>query len=354
MEVLDHKCISCGAKLPFNPKTQKWDCPYCGRSYELKELQEYEKNHMDEYEVEKETENDGEEVDMDMYTCPDCGAEIIADKNTSATFCVYCGNTSIIKKKFQGKFKPMKLIPFKNTKKEAIAKFKALGKGKMFTPKDFLDEKNIEKIEGVYIPFWLYDYDVSGSVEMEGTKSTTWHSGDYRYEKIDTYGLHREGKMEYRKVPADGSTKFDDNTMDSVEPFDYNGLVDFNMSYLSGFFSEKYDLNADDTKSRVLERITNSTKNQFISTGNGYSGVKVVSSKLNAENLACNYVLLPVWMLNIKYQDKMHFFAMNGQTGKMVGNIPIDKKKLNIARILSFGISFIVAFLAILLFTIIF
>ena len=326
MDVLDHECPSCGAQLPFNPKSQKWDCHYCGSSYSLEELTEIE---------EKIKKASDESVSIDEYTCSNCGAGIIADQNTSATFCVYCGSASIIKSQFKGEFKPDKIIPFKNTKEEVVKKFKGFTKGKIFAPKDFTDMKNLEKVTGVYIPFWTYDADVSARLDGIGKNTKTWRSGDYVYTKTDEYTVMRDGTMKYERVPADGSKKFDDDTMDSVEPFDYSGLKDFNMSYLSGFLSEKYDVSKEEAKKRADSRIINSSKDELLKTAK-YQSVSVSNMDCSIDNKKTEYVLLPVWMLNIKYNDKLHLFAMNGQTGKMVGNVPIDNKKRVLAAIGAF------------------
>ena len=315
MEVLDHKCPACTAKLPFNPVTQKWDCEYCGLSYNLEELEKFEK---------KQNKNKKSNVDADVYECPDCGAKVIADENTTATFCVYCGNTNIIKNRLTDEFKPLKIIPFKNTKEEAISAFKRFKTGKIFTPKDFSKETNIEKLTGVYIPFWIYDCNVDGNIDVSATKVTRWRSGDYKYTKTDSYAVKRAGNMSFDNVPVDGSTKFDNDTMDSIEPFNYQELKDFNMSYLSGFLSEKYDVNKEEAYKRAYERIEKSTIDELKSTINFYDSVNIVNSNINVDVKEAEYILLPVWMLNVKYKDKMHMFAMNGQTGKMVGNIPID------------------------------
>jgi DNA-directed RNA polymerase subunit RPC12/RpoP len=331
MEVLDHKCPSCTAKLPFNPTTQMWDCQYCGSSYKLEELEEFEKK-----QKEQENKSKKSDVNADVYECPNCGAKVITDENTTATFCVYCGSTSIIKNRLTDEFRPVKIIPFANTKNEAIASFKRFKRGKLFTPKDFSDESNIEKLTGVYIPFWVYNCDVEGDINVSATKVKTWRSGNYRYTKTDSYSVKRVGNMCFEKIPVDGSIKFDDNTMDSIEPFDYKGLKDFNMSYLSGFLSEKYDVDKEESYKRAYERIKNTTINELKSTIRGYSSITVTGSNTNVDIKKTEYILLPVWMLNIKYKDKMHLFAMNGQTGKMVGNIPIDKKKMWLAWIGSF------------------
>lgn len=346
MEVLDHKCPGCGAMLPFNPKTQKWNCDYCGGSYTLEEINEYELKHKEEVKSKSKKSN----VDADMYECPNCGAKIIADENTTATFCVYCGSTSIIKNKLVDEFKPNRIVPFKNTKEEAIEAFKKFKKGKIFAPKDFSNKENIEKITGVYIPFWTYDCHGQGSIDCKAVNVKSWRSGDYRYTQTDTYDLLRAGDMDFEKVPVDGSTKFDDDTMDSIEPFDYNELVDFDMSYLSGFLSEKYDVGKEEAYQRANSRIENSVIDLLKDTATGYGTVTIKNKNIEIQENKSEYILLPVWMLNIKYKEKMYLFAMNGQTGKMVGNIPIDNKKRLLYSVGFFMLALIVSYLVCILF----
>ncbi len=312
MGVLDHKCISCGATLPFNPKTQRWDCDYCGASYSLIDLNKKE------YEIKKQS----KPLNLDSYHCPDCGAQIVADETTTATFCVYCGNTNIIKDRLKGDFNPSKIIPFKTTKEQAINAFKKMRKGKIYAPKEFSDEKNIQKITGVYIPFWVYDCNSNGRVTFYCKNVKTWSSGDYTYTKTDHYEVIRGGSMEFDNVPVDGSTKFIDDMMDSIEPFDYKDLEDFDVSYLSGFLSESYDIDKELASTRMKKRVENTMIEELKKTVKAYSSVNLTNTDINLNIGETEYMLLPVWMLNIKYNDKNYLFAMNGQTGKMIGDVP--------------------------------
>lgn len=321
MDVLDHECPSCGANIPFNPITQKWDCKYCGASYSLEDFKKYDN--------EIKNENKGEEkIEIDEYECPNCGARVVTDSNTSATSCVYCGSTTIIKSRLQGEFKPSKVIPFSQPKERAIEEFYKFSKKKWFAPKEFCRRENIQKVEGVYIPFWLYNCKSSGKIQADLKKFTTWSSGDYRYTKVDIYDCIREGNMEFIGVPVDGSTKFADDIMDSIEPYDYEKMKLFSPSYLSGFLAEKYDVEKEDAYSRAKNRIKNSTIDELKSNISGFDVVTVRDSNVDIQRDSDEYVLLPVWMLNIMYKNKMYTFAMNGQTGKMVGNVPISPKKL--------------------------
>lgn len=339
MDVLDHKCPGCGAMLPFNPATQKWDCQYCGTSYTLEQLTEFEAKQQKAYQENTKSE---ETMSADLYKCPNCGAEVITDENTSATFCVYCGSTNIIKDRLVKGLKPTYIIPFKKTKEQALDAFRIFRKGKIFAPKDFSNPENIKKITGVYIPFWLYDAHTSGTATFNATKVKHWRSGDYNYTQTDRYSVIRSGQMDFQKVPVDGSTKFDDNTMDSIEPFKYEELKPFNMSYLSGFLSEKYDVGQEEAYNRAKLRMDNSTVDEFKSTVLGYSSVTLESEAIEIRENNAQYVLLPVWMLNITYKDNVYLFALNGQTGKMVGDIPIDKKKRLLYGTLCFFASFLV------------
>ena len=181
----------------------------------------------------------------------------------------------------------------------------------------------IEKLTGVYIPFWLYDAEADGEVSGTATNIKTWRSGNYRYTKTDTYRVKRGGKANFIRIPVDGATKFDDDTMDSIEPFDYNEIKEFSAGYLSGFLAEKYDVDSEAACKRAELRVKNALENYLKGDIVGYSVVNVGDANIQEKILKSEYVLFPVWMLNIKYKDEMHLFAMNGQTGKMVGNVPI-------------------------------
>jgi len=352
-KVVDSICPNCGSKLDYNAKLKKWKCKYCDGEFTLEELKE--KNNAasdinnEKPEVEKVVEEETtskketkEEVQEDYvnYTCQNCGAQIIADEQTSATFCVYCGNTAILKNKLSDKFHPDWIIPFK--KEEALAKeeFKNLSKGRPLCPKEFTDIKNIEKIKGVYIPFWLFNYETSGVLVCKGTTVRSWTVGDTRYTETKYYDLVRAGSMNFTRVPKDGSTRFDDNIMDSIEPFNYEEFEEYNHAYLSGFYAEKYDVEPEIASKDAAQRAINSATDEMYNDSNGVCATKrIEQNTIQAKETKREYVLLPVYMVNVKYQGKMYPFAMNGQTGEFIGDIPIDNKKLWMYRIgIFFGV----------------
>lgn len=339
---IDHKCPNCGAKIVFVPELGKWKCDNCKGEFDLETLKKYNNASSEENNKDIETEVDTNYVE---YHCKNCGAKIIADENTASTFCVYCGNTAILKSKLSGKFAPSKIIPFKKSKDEALEAFKNLSKGKPLMPKFFNKKENIEKLSGVYIPFWLYSVSAEGNIDVSATKVATWTSGDTSYTKTDTYDVTREGKMKYDRIPVDGSTRFADDLMNTIEPFNYNEMVDYNHAYLSGFLAEKYDVESEKGEAVAKQRAEETTKNTFLASVTGYSSTIIKNSNINETIDNVEYVLLPVWMVNVKYKDQYYTFAMNAQTGEFVGDIPISKE-----RAIAFGIGiFLVVALIVLL-----
>ena len=346
---LENRCPSCRASIKFNAKLQKWKCEYCGSEFTLEEMKKHSDNASTEKKNKKDAKVEDDNIEYVQYHCESCGAEIIADSETSATFCVYCGNTAILQSKLSGKFSPDLVIPFKKTKEEAIEAFKGLSKGRPLMPKDFNDEKNIEKIRGIYIPFWLFDINNSGDIEMNATTSESWRVGDTRYTKTNYYKVVRGGTMDYIKIPVDGSTRFDNDIMNTIEPFNYEELVEYNHAYLSGFYAEKYDQDAKDVFAEAADRSINSTKEIFRNDARQYLTKTITSDTVIAKERNRYYALLPVWMVNVKYKDKMHIFAMNGQTGEFIGNIPLDVGK----AFLYFFIIFISVFAGIIILSLI-
>ena len=347
MNVSDYKCLSCSANLRFDPPTQKWVCDYCGASYTKQELDKAygtDDNLKNETEIKKES-------NYDCYNCPNCGAEIIMDDTTTATFCVYCGSNAIVKNKLKGEFNPSKIIPFKTTKKDAIEAFKQYEKGKLFIPKEFTKPSNIEKISGIYIPFFIYDCDVNSTLQVKATRVSTWTTPSYSYTKTDYYNLYRDASSHFENIPVDGSTKFPDDIMNSIEPFNYEDMQEFSPTYLTGFLSERYNVDQNKLFEIAKKRAEKTSEDEILSTITSYNTKTISNRNHNIQkNDTSEYVLLPVWMLNVKFKDKIYTFAMNGQTGKFVGNIPIDWKKFWIYWFVIFSISAIITSLLVILF----
>ena len=350
---IDHKCPNCNAKLNFDIKLQKWKCDYCDSQFTLEELQKRINNAATDKKNDDTDLVEDDEATYVQYNCPDCGAEIVADELTSATFCIYCGNTAILKNKLAGKFKPDFIIPFKKTEEDARNAFKNVTKGKPFAPGSFISKSNIEKIRGVYIPFWLYTINLTGNCKIAATRTTSWSSGDTHYTKTDYYDVIRGGSMVFNRIPVDGSSRFDDALMNTIEPFNYKDLKPYNHAYLSGFIAEKYDIDKTSSFGAARDRSVSTADQEFLGTCTGYATKNIVNRDYFPKTEVCEYVLLPVYMVNVKYNGKFYTFAMNGQTGEFVGNVPVSPGKVILKTLIAFTIAFVVALiLSLILFAI--
>lgn len=333
-DVLEYKCPCCGAGLIFGEESQKMTCQYCDNTFELEAVKDYndsqERTDSEEYTAEecaKEEWSQQEQGSLHGFLCPSCAGQIITDANTAATFCPYCGNPSIISGRISGGLKPDGVIPFKTSKEDAKAAFLKLCKGKPLLPKMFIEEQQLEKITGMYVPFWLYDCSSDFQGRYSATRIHSWSDANYIYTKTDHYLLVREADAAFDGIPMDGSSKMDDTFMESIEPYDHDELVDFETAYLSGFLADKYDVPAENGKERVRQRVDRSINDMLQTSFLGFSTVVPTSKQLRIHQSGTRYVLLPVWMLNTTYKGKTYTFAMNGQTGKMTGTLPICGKR---------------------------
>lgn len=295
-------------------------------------------------EIEAEPPNPDEQEDTsefeshtNLYTCSSCGSEIMADDDTTATFCYYCHNPVILSGRLTGDYKPHKIIGFRITREQAVTSFKNWCSQKKYIPRSFRSEQQIEKITGLYVPFWVTDCDVAADFHATGKKIRNWTSGDYRYTETQEYDVIRKAKILAKGIPADGESKIEDLLMESIEPFDYNDLKDFSMTYLSGFFADKYDVDKGGVFPRIRERAALAGKNTIRASVTGYSAVVPSHESYNINKTKWQYIMLPVWFMTYNYQGKIYEFALNGQTGKLAGTPPLDKKKLAFHSVL-FGI----------------
>lgn len=333
MSVLQqYKCPCCDGAIEFDTQAQKMKCPYCDTEFEMQTLVEYDQVLKQEQPDQMDWNTQagtqwlpGEEEGMRVYCCNSCGGQIVGDATTAATECPFCGNPVVMMGQFAGELKPDYVIPFRFNKQAAKAALLNHYKGKVLLPKVFKDENHIDEIKGIYVPFWLFDADADANIRYKATRVRTWADSNYYYTQTSYFSVFRSGSVGFQKVPVDGSSKMDDALMESIEPYNFAEAVDFQTAYLSGFFADKYDMDAQMSIQRANERIKTSTAEAFASTVSGYASVVPVNTSISLQNANAKYALFPVWLLNTKWNGQNYTFAMNGQTGKMVGDLPMDK-----------------------------
>lgn len=345
-----YKCKVCGGDLAWDPAIQKLKCRFCDEEYDLSaysvienteidkdsdgviqesELEEKDKGKLaEELGYTEATDDSYNDVkDLRVYKCQNCGAEIVTDKATVATHCVYCNNPVVLTEQLVEDFQPEYLIPFRIERSKITEMYINYIK-KPFTPDSFLSESHISLIKGVYVPFWLYDLELTGMMKAECDNITHSSDSNYNYSHHHIYDVNRVGKLDFKSIPVDASLKIPDDAMDSIEPFNMKDLVKFDTTYLAGYLAERFTVSEEDSFDRAKSRSLNTMIDVLRKTIKGYSSVSIKSKSANALKKDSKYVMLPVYILFTNYEGEEYIFAVNGQTGKIRGNVPVDKSKL--------------------------
>lgn len=314
--VIHYKCPDCGADMVFDSESGKLSCDSCGRKDNIEGFpKEFAQNVFAE----------GEAVE---YHCKNCGAVILTDADTTATTCSFCGAGVVLGDRLSGNMAPVKVIPFTISKEQAMKAFKAWCKNGLLTPKGFVTADRIKSITGIYVPFWLYDLNSKAYADAVCTKVRSYSRGDYIYTETSYYDVHRSVDLNYVKVPVDASEKMNDQLMDKLEPYDYNQLKDFKPPYLAGYIAEKYNYDDKQLFPRVKSRIDDYVESYIGATIVGYSTTTYKNKHIDTTPKHAYYTLFPVWMVCYDYNQSEHIFAMNGQTGKIVGKPPLSYGKV--------------------------
>ena len=322
-----YKCPNCDAGLTFDPEKQKFICEFCISDFTEDELKE---RGALEHAEEVERQNAEFNENINEYSCPSCGAEIITDLNTVAGTCFYCHNPIVLSDKVSGNLKPSKIVPFAFDKEEAKATFLRFAKKKKFAPRSYAAPENAENITGVYYPFWVTDADTDADYDARGTKIRTWRSGNYRYTETSYYNITRGGQIHFEDITTSAISDEDKAMLEGILPYPTDCYKDFSMPYLQGFIAKKRDIERESLTGEIRDKMTGYARELFDRTVSGYNSVNDKNTLVRICSSHWEYSLMPIWILNYKHKDKNYVYAMNGHTGKVYGRIPISFKKLGI------------------------
>ncbi len=348
------KCPNCSGNLKFDPDTQKLGCDFCGASFDPSlfeaKIDELVKDAPASAVTEAQAPGPAEQVTTEVsealgpsdevkpgehqtnvnegeqveFVCNSCGARVVTDKNTSATFCAFCGSPAMVGQRLTNEFRPQYMIPFKVSRQKAEEAFlKWAGRGK-WTPFGFVSKENVKKLTGLYVPFWLFN--IKAHIDVEGTAEDVSYSGDKQI--TAHYEITRKGDVEWKNIPLDGETRIDDKLMEAIEPFNFANMIPYDYDYIPGFYADRYDQDAQALAKRATDRgIAGMDQVIKKSIGKKYDRHKITKNRSTITSMAANYALLPVWFMSYKYHNQMYYFAMNGQTGEVAGKVPVSTVK---------------------------
>lgn len=344
--IKEQKCPNCGGTVRFVPEKGKVVCEFCDSEFDVKpqatdntnasntsnasgpEYVGAGENYISGFDFRRFY--DGVPKDdansLPIYYCKSCGAEVIAASEEASLTCPYCTNKIVLSDKVSGTLRPNGIIPFKIAKADLKKHLDDFYKDKKLLPKNFFSESKMEKITGIYVPFWLFSGGIGGRFNYKCTKVSSHVSGDYRITETEYYDVLREGGVTFSDIPLDASEKISDDLMDSILPYDFNEVKDFNYQYLAGFAADRFDVPGKSLQTRAQKRMEDTTKNIAVSkVRTKYTSTSFAGCNLSASNVDVRYILLPVYTFDITVDNKKYSFAVNGQTGKVVGELPIDK-----------------------------
>lgn len=331
MATKSYKCPSCGAGIHFKPALKKFHCDYCLSEYLEEELENKQEEQI------KGTEQT--QKNLNSYHCNSCGAKVVTDETTTSTFCYYCHNPVIISSRLEGEFEPKKLIPFSIDKKTAQENFVDWAKNKRFVPEDFTSNSQLEKITGIYLPYWWVDCKADVDYVGEGRNIRIWRTAGYEYTETKKYQIVRQGQIDINNVEEVAFSKIAKNLLNGIAPYNISEIIPFSMPYLSGFFAEQYDISKDKVTPKIEEQVNRYSKHLIDETISGFNHVSNLKNDVNVSIKEWNYTLLPAWILTYIYNGKTYVYAVNGQTGKSFGELPLSKQRVATTSGIIFGIT---------------
>ncbi|MCS7074960.1 MAG: zinc ribbon domain-containing protein, partial [Bacteroidia bacterium] len=281
-------------------------------------------------------------IEKKAFHCQSCGASTLVDPQTITFCCEFCGSEQVNEEATEQRIiSPFGLLPFSVPKEKALEIYREwIGNG-WFRPGDLGKLAELDKIQGVYIPFWTYDAD---------TYSSWWAEAGYYYYETEYY-TDEHGNQQTRQVqrirwvPVDGYYEhwFDDvtviaskgitqNRIQEVYPFDLDKIVNYDPKFLAGWKSELYAIDVKDGF-QIAEKIMDDYIYQECAKqipGDTYRNLTVQTEK---QNITFKHILLPIWIAAYRYEGKVYQVVINGRSGKISGSKPWSIFKIALAVI---------------------
>lgn len=313
-------CPNCGGNLKFDIPSQQLGCDYCQTLVDPYSFEDKEKDA-----------EETKEYDVTIFTCPQCGGEILSTDTSAAEFCTFCGASTILYSRLSKEKRPDYIIPFKQTKEDCKNAYSKMMKHAIFAPDELRNPKHIDSFRGIYMPYWAFYTTQKGGFSLSGSKSR--RRGDYIY--TDNYSLHGEIDAYYKGLSYDASSSFDDNISEKLAPYDVKGMKAFTPAFLSGFYADTADVNAEIYKADAeITAFNNSVEKVY----NSFPGIDISTqpstSTLNTKVEKIDNAMFPVWFMSYRNGDRVAYATVNGQTGRVVTDLPVDPKKYTIGSLI--------------------
>ena len=358
-----NKCEKCGStEISLNVDTGKLRCHWCRNE---QDPPKFESELKDITQLQGQIVGSGasdavfDESDAITLKCTSCASEVIVDTSESTQArCHWCRNTLSINNQVPNGAVPDKVLPFavkKDAARGEIEKF--VNKRQFFAHPTFKKEFTTENIMGVYMPYMVIDANVAAKFSGEGeillrtwTESRTVGSGKNRrtvttrYYDADRYAISRDFDMTVEGLTIESnseklqhqSSNRTNNVINAIKPFDLEKSMRWDANFMTGYTAQKRDTNVEDLRGLVEVKIKDVARHQIRDTIKSYDrGVRWKSENLNVIGKQWKAAYFPIWLYSYQQPNKnIHYVAVNGQSLKTMGSVPIDHKKLAIVSLI--------------------
>jgi len=314
-----YQCSNCSANIKFDIASQRMLCDYCGHT-------------MDPYEVEEK--NDAlesviadDEYEVTVFSCPQCGGELLCYDDTAATFCSYCGGSTILTSRISREKRPQHIIPFQKTREQCREAYGKMIAKSFFVPNEMKEEEQIDRFRSIYMPYWVYSFERKGKVHFKGWKSEEGKKDKpVVYKK--RYHIASEVEAEYKGITFDASSAFSDSLSNAIAPYEWWGAKPFTPAYLSGFYADTADVSSSlyEEEARSIAREDMCKHMREDPACQEYELEDELLEKILLGTPAkIEMAMLPVWFLSFRWKERVSYAVVNGQTGEVAADLPIDK-----------------------------
>ena len=328
----EYVCPNCGGVVSYQIEQQRLVCEHCGHVFAPGEHeQDIPLDESVEVTERRHVESAAEflqrapwkapregDAGIVLYSCPTCAARILADQANATATCPYCGNNLLLSGIAQPETIPQRMLPFKVTRERALELLRAHCTGKIYLPRDF--DLDIEHVQGVYVPYYLYDVHVHGAVG---------YVGYMRKALLPHRPALAVGEGYFQRIPVDTSSRMPDAHMDAIAPFSFDKLEPFSVQNVAGHLMEVPDESPERSEVRAQELARGSFESTVTSPQKRIVMATSIESvplrDLEADTIRSSLCALPVWLLHGTWKGRDYLFAVNGETGTCVGDLPVNK-----------------------------
>lgn len=333
---MKNKCNNCAGNIIFSPKDRANVCSSCGSIFPVKYEKNFNKKDCNEAVL---LENDKFAREMKKIRCTSCGASVLLSKLAIQANCPYCGTSEIVEMKNQKLMHIDSIIPFSESKQDALGIFKKAVSERFYANKKIFKDLSQEDIQGVYVNAFIFDLKINA--RFKGTFS-------YTVEKEDSDGdTHTKTVYKnvsgiysnlYNNIIVEANSNLTQDELNSIMPFDFVSSVKFQTDFMNGYMLENKDTKFEDCFKQAETEVIKRIKKELLIKYNCENIVKL-DLQLDYEDKKYNYSVLPVYFISKQYKDKTYKVVMNGQTGK-VGKLPSNKLKVFLTVFLPIAIVF--------------